>query len=114
MAAIPAVPVVFNDTGLTDAMVDHEKLQHVLFRVIKIFGEPGSVDPASIADIPYRNHPVIQSLAYEECELFTELLALGPDSIKYLCVPLYNIGGVPYPAAPLHGKWTRKIRTVVA
>ena len=125
MAAIPA-PVGIDDTGCTEGAIDHERLQHVLFRIIKTFGEAGSVDPSSITDVQFSDHPVIKALNYADIFLFTELLALGPDAIKDLHVPPYTIAAVPggpgvlpvpavhYPATPLHGKWTRKLRTLVA
>ena len=81
-----AVPVPIDDTGRTEEEVDHEKLQHVLFHILKIFGEAGSDDPATVLDAAFFVHPVIQAFQYEECELFTELHELGPDAIMHLCV----------------------------
>ena len=113
MADIP-VPVVLDDTGYTEVEIDHERLQHVLFHVIKIFGEAWSVDPTSVSDLQFSDHPVIKALNYEDILLFTELLALGPDAIKDLHVPPYSVGLINFPATQLHGKWTRKFRTLVA
>ena len=108
------VPHVFDDSRLTENEVDHEKLQHVLFKILKIFGEAASVDSNTVSDATFFAHPVVLALQYKECELFTELLALGPDVIKDLHVPPRVDAGVRHPATPLHGKWTRKIRTLVA
>ena len=118
MAAIPA-PVVIDDTGRTEDQIDHEKLQHCLFHIVKIFGENGNVDPASVTAPMFFGNTVIQALHFEECELFSELLSLGPDDIKNLNVSPYRLAGVGpgghlFPAVPLHGKWTRRIRCLVA
>ena len=110
-----ALPVPIDDTGRTEEEVDHEKIQHVLYHLIKIFGDAGSADPTTVTNGAFYAHPVIQALNYEECELFTELLALGQDAIKELRVPPYRIApppgaprgsiGILHPAVPLHGKW---------
>ncbi len=119
-----AAPHVFNDAGLSDEDIDHEKLQHVLFKILKIFGDPAAINPAIIGDRRFLTHDVVLSLAYEECEKFTDLLALGHDAIMGLNTPPWveappagapaGTPAVHHPAAPLPGKWTRKIRTLVA
>ena len=116
MAAMVVPPFAIDDTGLTEAQVEQEKFEHCIFKILKVFGEPGALDPTSVSTVVWNSNYVVMALDYEGVYQFSELLALGPEAILNLVAPVHRFDGAlaDIPEAKLRGLWTRKLRTLTA